>query len=94
MSEFKCTDCDETTSKDAGGRVCVQCRKGYCETHAAERFSTHAFLCDTCVADKDEALGEDALEGASEDARVTLRAVTTSISRPHNSRSVQGNTYV
>lgn len=87
---MKCTDCDTITSKDAGGRVCTQCHKAYCESCAETRFTTHVFLCDTCVADKDEALSEDAADAARENNQILVGAC--SITRPHNSRRTRSVT--
>jgi hypothetical protein len=87
---MKCTDCDTTTSKDDGGRVCVCCEKVYCESCAETKFTTHVFLCDTCVADKNEALSDDARKTAQEEGLVLVGAC--SISRPHNSRRTRSVT--
>jgi len=87
---MKCEDCDTTTSKDTGGRVCVCCKKVYCEDCAETKFTTHVFLCDTCVADKDDALTEDAAESARKEGLIHVGAC--SISRPHNSRRTRSVT--
>ena len=87
---MKCESCDTTTSKATGARRCVSCKKVYCEDCAATKFTTHVFLCDTCVADKNEALSDDARKTAQEENLILVGS--TSISRPHNSRRTRSVT--